>query len=71
MHPCTTVYGTGRRRGDARYPLILKEMRREPDHWFVALYAITDTDAAVGETTVPGAVDAWLERGKARGYLDE
>jgi len=30
--------------GPAALPLIFKELRREPDHWFWALKAITNKD---------------------------
>ena len=51
-------------------PLILKELEREPAHWFWALYALT------GEDPVPskdrGKLDkmaqAWLKWGQEHGY---
>jgi hypothetical protein len=51
-------------------PLILAELRREPDHWFWALQAIT------GENPVPAAdrgriqamTQAWLDWAAAHGY---
>src|SRR5688500_4731850 len=52
-------------------PLILEELRREPDHWFWALEAIT------GENPIPeearGYVEkmaaAWVEWGKREGVI--
>ncbi len=57
--------------GGAAVPLILEELRREPDQWFWALEAIT------GENPVPpeaaGKVrlmaDAWIEWGRQRGLI--
>jgi hypothetical protein len=57
--------------GQAAIPLILAELKREPDvSWFTVLAAIT------GENPVPpalaGRVDAmaqtWLDWGRQRGY---
>lgn len=55
--------------GPRAVPLILDELRREPDHWFVALKRIT------GEDPVPedarGDLDlmaqAWLRWGRSHG----
>jgi hypothetical protein len=52
-------------------PLILEELRREPDHWFWALEALT------GENPVPTEVDgdmsrvseAWLKWGRREGLV--
>jgi len=55
--------------GAAAIPMILRELRREPDHWFVALSSIAGEDAAVGQETFAGASAAWLEWGRARGYI--
>ena len=57
--------------GSPALPLILEEMRREPDHWFWALEAIT------GENPVPpeeaGKVllmtQAWIQWGINRGII--
>ncbi|HWZ96754.1 MAG TPA: N-6 DNA methylase [Candidatus Dormibacteraeota bacterium] len=58
------------RMGEAAIPLLLDELRREPDHWFAALQTIT------GENPVPKGkwgklkqmTDSWLEWGRERGY---
>jgi hypothetical protein len=57
--------------GAPAVPLILEELRREPDHWFWALEAIT------GENPVPPEVagqvrqmaQAWVMWGTRRGYV--
>jgi type I restriction enzyme M protein len=57
--------------GERAIPLILEDLRSEPDHWFAALNAIT------GENPVPrdkwGRVDemasAWISWGERNGYL--
>lgn len=56
--------------GKAVLPLILAELRREPDHWLWALQAIT------GENPVPLAdrgriqamTQAWLDWAETHGY---
>jgi hypothetical protein len=55
--------------GPSALPFILREMVNNPGHWFWALYSITGTDAASGETTFDGATDAWLEWGVQRGFI--
>ena len=57
--------------GEPALPLIFRELRREPDHWFWALHAIT------GENPVPddhaGDLEAmtadWLAWAKTHGYF--
>lgn len=57
--------------GDPAVPLILEELRREPDHWFWALEAITLEDPVPEENA--GRVDkmakAWVEWGVKRGLI--
>lgn len=55
--------------GMAAVPLILEELRREPNYWFWALTSITGDDPAVGEDTLGGATARWLEWGEAHGYI--
>ena len=58
--------------GEPAIPLLLAELRRKPDFWFAALRALS------GENPVPAAsagkikemAQAWIEWGKARGYLE-
>jgi len=67
MHPAyLRVIGLG----PVAIPLILHELRREPDLWFLALIALTGEDAAAGEETVDGATQRWIEWGVSKGYLD-
>ena len=52
-------------------PLILGELKREPDQWFWALEAITEENpvppAAAGNVRQMAA--AWIEWGRARGII--
>jgi hypothetical protein len=51
-------------------PLLLKELSERPDHWIVALNAITGEDPASHDSTFNEAVDAWLAWGREKGYLN-
>jgi hypothetical protein len=55
--------------GKEAVPLLLAELRREPDHWFVALQAITGTNpippSACGD--VQEMTEAWLAWGEQLG----
>lgn len=53
-------------------PLILEELRREPDQWFWALEAITEENPVPPEAAgvVPQMAAAWIEWGRKRGLLD-
>ena len=55
--------------GPNAVPLLLKELRDDPNHWFWALASITGEDPAVGTETFNEARDAWLEWGKRKGLL--
>ena len=50
-------------------PILFAELREHPDHWLVALNAITGQDPAPPGSTFSEAVDAWLAWGRAEGYL--
>jgi hypothetical protein len=68
MHPAyLQIIGMG----PAAIPLLLEELSREPDHWFIALQSITGIDPV--PTEVRGRMDlmaqAWQEWGKSEGYL--
>ena len=56
--------------GEAVVPLLLRELAREPDHWFSALKAITGANP-VGPAD-HGRIDkmaaAWLDWGRLHGY---
>ena len=58
--------------GPAAVPLILEELRREPDQWFWALEAITEENPVPPEAAgkVREMSRAWVDWGKARGLLD-
>jgi len=55
--------------GKDALPLLLNELRREPDHWFVALQAITGlnpiSESARGD--VRAMARSWLEWGERHG----
>jgi hypothetical protein len=57
--------------GDPAVPLLLEELRQEPDHWFWALEAITLQNPV--RTEVAGKVRlmalAWVEWGIREGYI--
>ena len=44
-------------------PLILRELERQPDHWFMALTAIAKQDPVGPEDNFKQAVEAWLQYG--------
>lgn len=66
MHPAyQRIIGMG----SAVVPYLLRELERNPDHWFWALNAITEADPAIAEDSFDGAIKAWLRWGKEKGYL--
>jgi hypothetical protein len=54
-------------------PLILAELRRETDHWFWALEAISAENPAPPEAVgkVEQTAEAWLDWGRRKGLLSE
>ena len=54
-------------------PLILEELQREPDQWFWALEAITEENPVPPEAAglVKQMAQAWVEWGRAQGFLDK
>ena len=54
--------------GHEGLPLILRELRKRPDHWLIALNAITGEDPAPVGATFRDAVGAWIKWGESRGY---
>jgi hypothetical protein len=56
--------------GPAVVPLLLRELEREPDHWFWALKAITAADPVPPEKwgRVSEMAAAWIQWGRDRGY---
>jgi hypothetical protein len=60
MHPAyQQIIGMGR----AALPLIMKELRTKPDHWFWALKAITGVDPVSSEDrgNIKRMAHAWLD----------
>lgn len=55
--------------GGAALPLLLRELQREPDHWFWALRAISGEDPAASTSTIDDARDGWLKWGTSQGYI--
>jgi hypothetical protein len=53
--------------GQHALPLILKELKERPDHWLVALNAITGEDPAPESSTFGDAVQAWIAWGRKKG----
>lgn len=57
--------------GALAVPLILAELRRETDHWFWALEAITGENPVPTENggNVSAAAQAWLQWGRQKGFV--
>jgi hypothetical protein len=57
--------------GPAAIPSILHELRREPNHWFWALAALSGENpvSARDVGNVAAMADSWLRWGRERGYL--
>jgi hypothetical protein len=51
-------------------PLLLRELEREPDHWFRALHALTGADPVPAESRgkVREMAAAWLGWAREQGY---
>lgn len=59
--------------GERVIPLILKDLMQEPHHWFAALDELTGESPALLEEdrgSIEALSDAWVEWGKAKGYID-
>jgi len=56
--------------GNDAVPFILRELEKEPHHWFWALKAITGEDPVAPENRgqIYKMTEAWLEWGKKEGY---
>jgi len=68
MHPAyQRIIGKGR----AAIPFLLRELQKEPDHWFWALTAITGKDPVREEDRgdFVAMTRAWIEWGKQSDYL--
>jgi hypothetical protein len=57
--------------GPSAIPLLLDELRREPDHWFWALQMITDENPIPTEAAgkVRLMAQAWVDWGIREGYI--
>ena len=49
--------------------LLLRELSERPDHWFVALNAMTGVDPLSEGVTFGEGVKIWLAWGREKGYL--
>jgi hypothetical protein len=58
------------RLGPAVVPLLLRELEKQPDHWFRALHALTGADPVPPESQgkVREMAAAWLRWGREQGY---
>jgi hypothetical protein len=58
--------------GDPAIPLLLEELKREPDFWFAALRQITGANSALPESAgkVKEMTRAWIKWGKEKGYIE-
>ena len=57
--------------GPRAIPLILAELSQKPDHWFMALAVLSDSDPTEQGFTFTQATEAWLKWGREHGYLTE
>jgi hypothetical protein len=57
--------------GAAVVPFLLAELRRKPDHWFIALEEITGENPVPPESEgkVKKMADAWVQWGIQRGHI--
>jgi hypothetical protein len=67
LRPYQRIIGMGR----PAVPLILEELRREPDHWFWALEAITEQDPVQPEERgkVRRMAEAWIRWGEEQSLI--
>ena len=51
-------------------PLLLRELQRDPDHWFRALHALTGTNPVpvASRGKVGEMAEAWIRWGREQGY---
>ena len=55
--------------GKIAVPFILESLQTKPDHWFLALKALTDEDPTQPGDDFEQAVEAWLNWGKRKGFI--
>ena len=68
IHPAyQSIIGLGQK----AIPLLLNELKHDPDHWFWALKSITRADPVPAEDIgrLERMADAWLAWGKEEGYI--
>jgi hypothetical protein len=57
--------------GKVAIPLLLAELQRQPDHWFIALHELTGADPV--PTEARGRIDemaaAWIRWGRENGFV--
>jgi hypothetical protein len=53
--------------GEAVTPLLLQELREQPDYWFPELEAVTGQNPVRQNATFDKAVDDWLAWGRREG----
>ncbi len=58
--------------GKAAVPLLLAELRREPDHWFIALHELTGADPVpeASRGRLREMADAWIRWGREHGLSE-
>lgn len=59
--------------GEPAIPLILDDLREEPNHWFLALSAISNEAPEVAESDkgdMRAISEAWIQWGRDRGYTE-
>ena len=58
--------------GTAAIPLLLRELQENPDHWFMALYALSGENPVPPQYAgrFPKMSEYWLEWGRRKGYID-
>jgi len=69
LRPYQQIIGMGR----AAVPLILEELRRDPDQWFWAMECITEENPVAPQDAgrVRAMADAWVRWGLQRGLITQ
>ncbi len=58
--------------GPTVIPLILRQMKKKPGHWFWALDALTGGESpAEGAANLLEATSSWIKWGESKGYLEK
>jgi hypothetical protein len=67
MHP---AYRAIVAMGQPAIPLLLAELERQPDHWFIALHELTGAEPvpAVSRGRIDDMAAAWIQWGRAHGF---